>query len=311
VNVRPTGVVIVAVLLAVGASSCRPRPDAVAAEVPQLEIKAEVATPRTASVVAPYDGRVEAIRVAEGANVRAGDVIATIVNPTVARDLAYSRAQVALAEYRLRNARDPRRSTPEPTARDDDDRLRAAAEIVQTRKARLDRYEGLFKSRDITADDLENARLEHAAAVRDLAASESTVDAADPALLQLDLDKARAEADVIEDRERKLTVTAPMNGVITRVLATAGDAIFPRDPLFEVTDFSTLAVHGPIAPELVRHVRAGMPVDVKIFTVPPRRFSAAIASVVGGANGSAMLVVPVANPDGVLQGGMPATITVR
>ena len=315
-NVRPIGVLVAATVALL--SSCRAREESLAAEAPRLEIKAEVARPATAAVVAPYDGRVGTLLVQEGARVAAGAVVMTITNATVERDLAYARAQLSLAEYRLRNAGRAPRSV-QPAAANNDDRINAAEEIARSRKSRLDRYEGLFRTRDITADELENARMEYAAAMRDLAAERKvatrTVDAAlpsDPALLQLDVQKARAELGVIEDRQRQLSVTAPIAGVVTRVYAAPDSSIFPRDPLFDVSDSSTLEVRGPIAPELARHVRAGMPAEVKIFTVPPRRFNTAIRNVLPAADAAgATIVVSVSNPDGVLQPGTPATITVR
>lgn len=313
--VRPLGVVLAATVALL--VSCRAREESLAAEPPRLEIKAEVARPATAAVVAPYDGRIGTLLVPQGTRVAAGAVVMTIANPTVERDLAYSKAQLALAEYRLRNAGRPVRSAPSP-AQNNADRIRAAEEIARSRKSRLDRYEGLFRTRDITADELENARMEYAAAMRDLAAERSvrrTVEVAqpgDPALLQLDVEKARAELGVIEDRQRLLSVTAPIAGVVTRVLVQPGQTIFPRDPLFEVSDAATLDVRGAIAPELARHVRAGMAAEVKIFTVPPRRFNTTITHVVPAADAAgAAVVVSVSNPDGVLQPGTPATITVR
>lgn len=316
-NVRPIGVVLAAATVAL-LTSCRAREESLAAEVPRLEIKAEVAKPATAAVVAPYDGRVATLLFPEGARVTAGAVVMTISNPTVERDLAYTRAQLALAEYRLRNAGRPPRTAPAPNA-NNDDRVRAAEEIVRSRKSRLDRYEGLFRTRDITADELENARMEYAAANRDLAAERNArrtvaevAQPSDPALLQLDVDKARAELGVIEDRQQHLRVTAPIAGVITRILAKPGEMIFPRDPLFEVSDSSTLEVRGPIAPELVRHVQAGTPTEVQIFTVPPRRFNTTVRQVIPAADAAgATVVVSVSNPDGVLQPGTSATITLR
>jgi membrane fusion protein (multidrug efflux system) len=297
--------------------ACRERQEAVASEVPHLEVKAEIAKPQTATVVAPYDGRIETIGVAEGASVKAGDVIVTIANPTVERDVAYSRAQLAIAEYRLRHANAPRRSSAPRNNGDNDDRIAAIEEIAKSRKTRLDRYEHLYKTHDITADELENARMEYAAAQRDLAAERNARQQAevaapsDPALLKLDLERARAEAAVVEDRRRQLTVTAPIAGVVSRIFASAGETIFPRDPILEITNAATLEVRGVIAPELLRHVRAGMPVDVKVFTVPPRRFSATIRNITPPTAEGAAIVVVIANPEGVLQPGTAATITVR
>ncbi|HEX7807581.1 MAG TPA: efflux RND transporter periplasmic adaptor subunit, partial [Thermoanaerobaculia bacterium] len=174
-------------------------------------------------------------------------------------------------------------------------------------------------TRDITNDELETARLEYAAARRDLNAERKSLEssqvaaqAIDPALMKLDVDRARAELAVIEDRERQLRVLAPIAGIVTRIQAAPGDSIYPRDPLLEITDASTVEVRGAIAPELLRHVRPGLPVEVKVFTVPPRRFQAQIKTVVPPAAGSgATISVPISNPDGVLQPGTTAIITVR
>jgi hypothetical protein len=49
----------------------------------------------------------------EGAPVNAGDVAVTLTNPTVERDLAHARAEVAAAEWKLRAMAAPaRRAAP-------------------------------------------------------------------------------------------------------------------------------------------------------------------------------------------------------
>jgi multidrug resistance efflux pump len=129
-------------------------------------------------------------------------------------------------------------------------------------------------------------------------------------VLQLELEKAKAEEAVVQERKALLEVRAPMSGTVTRVVARPGETLFLRDAVLEIANTATVDVHGQIAPELVRYVRPGMPVDVKVLTVPPRRFTVPVRSVVPG-NGGAILVVPLPNPDGVLQQGQNATITVK
>ena len=99
-------------------------------------------------------------------------------------------------------------------------------------------------------------------------------------------------------------------GVVTRVAVRLGESIFPRDPIVQIANTTNVEVRGLIAPELTRYARAGMPVEVKIFTVPPRRFTVPIKNVLPG-NGGATLVVEVPNPDGVLQEGQTAVVTVK
>ena len=290
---------------------CGEKRNAVAADAPRLEVRGAVASAQVVNAIAVVDGRIATIAVKEGSAVSQGDVVATIVNPAIDRDLAYARAQVAIAEQRLRAARTP---PPTRSAGDAGARERAAAQVLKNREAKRDRYRALFKSRDVSQEELENAENEYALALRDwLAERERRTTIAvqtDTSLLQLELERARAEEAFVAERKTYLNVTAPVAGIVTRVYTRPGENIFVRDPIVEVSNTTTVEVRGAIAPELLRHVRPGMAVEVKVFTVPPRRFNVPIRAIVPGAGG-ATLVVDLPNPDAVLQAGQQAVITVR
>jgi len=297
---------LVALLLA---ARCDDQPNAIAAGVPQLELRAEIAPAETAAAIAPVDGRVASLAVREGSVVQAGTVIATLVNPSVERDVAFARAQVALAQQRLAIA-----SRPQATRRATDDRERASATILANREAKRNRYRELFRTHDVSRQELEDAENEYSAALRDWLAEReratATVAQTDTGLLQLELEKARTEEALANDRRSLLTVAAPIGGTVTRVNARVGESVFPRDTIVEITDNTKALVRAAIAPELLRYVRTGMPLQVKVFTVPPRRFTAPVRAIVPAASG-ATLLIDLPNPDGVLQAGQQAVITVR
>jgi len=286
--------------------------DAVAADVPKVEIRAQVASAQTATAIATVDGRVATIDVAEGTQVQPGQLLATLTNASVDRDLAHTRAQVAVAEQRLRDARRPIATSL--VLGDAGARERASAEILKNREAKRERYRELFKTRDVSKEELENAENEYAAALRDYLAERERasikVVQTDTSLLQLELEKAKAEEAFVNERKSLLRVVAPIGGVVTRVHARAGESIFTRDPVVEIANNATVDVRGAIAPELVRYVRAGMPVEVKVFTVPPRKFTVPVKAVVPAPSG-ATLVVDLPNPDAALQTGQQAMITVK
>lgn len=308
----PTRALLCAVACAAAFVRCSEEPGAAAAATPEVEIRASVAAAPSAVASAGIDGRITAVHVQEGARVQQGDVVATIANASVERDLAYARAQVAVAEQRLRDARRP--IAQSLILGDAGARERAAAEILRHREARRDRYRELYKTRDVTKQELEDAEAAYAAALRDWLGERErasmNVVHTDTSLLQLELEKAKAELAFVNDRKQLLEVRAPIAGVVTRVAARAGESIFTRDPIAEIANTSTVDVQGQVAPELLRFVRPGVAVEVKIMTVPPRRMSAPIRSVVPG-NGGAIVVVQVPNPDGVLQAGQSAVITVK
>lgn len=308
---------LIPLALAVTLVRCNERQDAIAADKPRLEIKASVGGGQTATIAAPLEGRIASVRVQEGARVNAGDLLVTLTNPSIDRDLAYARAQVALAEERIRSSR-------RPIARalvlgDSGARERAAADILKNREAKRNRYRDLYATHDVSREELENAENEYAAALRDWLAERDRAQTpaqeeppANTSVLQLELEKARAEEAFVEDRKTQLEVKAPIAGVVTAIHAQAGEAVFTRDPLIEISNMSTVEVRGQIAPELLRYVKPGMPVEVRVFTVPPRKFQQPIRSVVPGpGNGAATIVVQLPNPDGVLQPGAQALITVE
>src|SRR5439155_25559579 len=111
----------------------------------------------------------------------------------VDRDMAYARAQAAAAEAKLRNTRAP------ASSHDGED---AAAEVMRSRKERLERYRSLLATGDVSRQELENAEAEYGAARRDWRAERerrtTAATAADPALLQAEIERARADVAFAE-----------------------------------------------------------------------------------------------------------------
>ena len=103
-------------------------------------------------------------------------------------------------------------------------------------------------------------------------------------------------------------------GTVTRIHVVPGQALFARDPIADVADLSTLHVRGNVAPELLRYVKPGQRVEVKVLSVPPRSFADEIEYVVppqGGESRGASVIVVIPNPDGSLQPNTEALITIR
>jgi membrane fusion protein (multidrug efflux system) len=299
---------LLCVLTGMLVTACADKPEAEAADVPRLEIRATVAAPQTANAITAVDGRVATLLVSEGTIVQQGQSIATIANPGVDRDIAYAKAQVAVAEQRLREARRP--IAQSLILGDAGARERASADILKNREAKRNRYRDLFASHDISKQELEDAENEYAVALRDWLvererASQKVIQT-DNSILQLELERAKAELAFANERRSLLEVRAPISGVVTRVAARPGETIFPRDPVVEISNNATVEVRGAIAPELQRYVRNGLPVEVKVMTVPPRKYTAPIKSAVAGT-----LVVEVPNPEGVLTAGQAAVVTVK
>lgn len=286
-----------------------------AADPPRIELKATIVPFDRVTVVAPIEGRVTRITIAEGAAVRAGDPLVTLDNPVVMRDVVYARTAVIAAEQR-------RRATPltprtKSATTSNAERERVASALVRQKQQRLDRLRALLEDGDVAKQDVELAEVELAAAQRDLnaererAAPAAVAQAASPALLQVEADRARADQVLAEHRQSLLAVSAPASGQIAEWRVKVGSDVYPRDPLADIVDASIARVQAPLAPELLRFLRVGMQVDVKLNTIPPRRFREPIARIIPPTgDGGAALIVNIPNPDRMLQPGTSAVITV-
>lgn len=280
------------------AFGCRDNGNAAGSEPPRIEVKASVTPVDAVTVAAPIDGRVTHVAVTEGATVHKGDVLLTLDNPAVDRDVAYANAAATAAA---------RRHTPPPHADHADNK--AAEKILRNKEAKLERYKRLLATGDVSQQEVQDVETEVATARERLAAPPTP--ATDTAVAQAELDRADADRKYAEYRKSLLTVIAPATGV-AHLRVHEGDDVFPRDALVDVRDTSTVRVQAQVAPELLRFVRPGLPVDVKVMTIPPHNFREPIVSVSEpGADGGAAITVTVPNSDRMMQPGTPAVITVQ
>jgi multidrug resistance efflux pump len=305
--------------LAVLPLACRDAERGAAAEPPPIEIKGTVAPFAAVTVSSAIEGTIVELKTSEGAVVQQGDVLATLTNPIVERDLAYARAAVLAAEQRMRNSSAPAAPPRAQPARDDT-RERAAADLVRQKQQRLERLRGLLATGDVARQDVENAEAEVAVARRELEAEREratgpaaiAAPAADRALLAAEAERARADQAFAEHRKAQLVIRAPASGTIARLRVAAGADVYTRDAIADIVDSRIAHVQAQLAPELLRFVTAGRPVDVKLMTMPPRRFREPIARVnPPGSEGGSSIVVNIPNPDRMLQPGTAAVITIK
>ena len=287
-------------------------------EPPPIEIKADVQPAQSMTIAAQIDGRVETIAVREGGKVAANQEVVVLSNPSVERDAELARTQLEWVDTRARRSgRPPRIVQQQPR-----DGIEIAAKILELRRQRFESMKELRRSNDITARELEQAEIEYLAALRDYNNERRGATVVGPApsddadLLRIERQKLAAEERFAAQRRELLRVKAPFAGTVTRLHVAPGQAVFPRDPIADVSDVSTLHVRGEVAPELLRFLRPGLAVDVKVFSVPPRTFADEIEWVVpmqqaGSQSRAATVVVAIPNPDGSLQPNTEALITLR
>lgn len=267
------------------------------------------------TITAQIDGQVQSLAVREGATISAGAPIVELSNPAVERDAALARAQLAWIDEQLRR----RARMPSQTSARREDTLEIMEKILEVKRRRFETMKQLRKTNDVTLRELEQAEVDYLASLRDYnerRLSAGAVPGADSELLRIEREKTAAQERFATHRQVLLRITSPIAGVVTRLHVAPGQAVFPRDPIAEVSDSASLQVRGNVAPELLGYIRPGMSVEVKVLSVPPRTFADEIEYVIpvsraGSQSRAATVVVVIPNPDGSLQPNTEALITLR
>jgi multidrug efflux pump subunit AcrA (membrane-fusion protein) len=259
-----------------------------------VEVRGELAASRSAALVAPFEATITRVAVREGATVQAGDVLVELANAEVDHNLAVARAQRKWAERKL---------APAPP-------MNEGSAIADRKKARRDRYRKLYETRDVTLQELEDAENDYSAALRDLQGARVAPPNA------IELERAIADEKFAEQRQQALVIRAPLAGVVTKLDAAEGREVSAREAIAEVTAMGDLEARAEVDPDLLRVIRPGMSVEVRIMTVPPKVVLDKVAYVVPFRSGQqgerhAAVVVNIANSDASLQPGTPVMLTIK
>jgi HlyD family secretion protein len=168
--------------------------------------------------------------------------------------------------------------------------------------------------------------------------AEAQVDAAQAALDELEAGSTREEVAMAEAQVRQaeaavhlidaqiaqLTLTAPMDGVVTSRSSQAGETATAGLPLLTIANLDEVTLVIYVPETRVGQVRVGQEVKVQVDSFPDRVFVGEVVNIAGEAEFTPRNVqtkeervnlvfavkVHIPNPDGLLKPGMPADATV-
>ncbi|MFS2078067.1 efflux RND transporter periplasmic adaptor subunit [Telluria sp. Tellsp99] len=132
-------------------------------------------------------------------------------------------------------------------------------------------------------------------------------------LAQAAVDSARAQLDLARIALADTTIHAPIEGVVSRRHAQAGEKLAPDSPVFSIVDLKHLTLDAQVPASDIPRIRVGQDVQFKVDGFDGRNFTGKVARInpATEAGSRAMIVyVDVANPDGVLRAGMFAKGTI-
>jgi HlyD family secretion protein len=155
---------------------------------------------------------------------------------------------------------------------------RANLMMEEAKLADLERqYADLENGIDPKALALAQARLETAAA--NLAAAKAGTSPEELAVARAQVDAAQAALDVIQAQIAKLTITAPVNGVVLTRTAEPGEVLVPGAPLFTLIQLKELTITVYVPEDRYGTIRLGQAATVSADSFPGEKFKAQVVRI--------------------------------
>jgi HlyD family secretion protein len=239
----------------------------------------EIVATRFADVGSSVMGRVVELSVREGEQVRAGQTLARI-DPVQARsdtDAAAAQISALLAE--------------QSGAQDQIAVTRAEREAAEARAREasqaLERAQELFAAQLLPAAERDAAITTADAARAQVRAAEAAVARAEQALTAAGrrVAQARAQATGARDLLDKTNITAPMDGIVSRLQVREGEMVVigiqnqPGTTLMTISDLSSINAEVKVAEADVLRLATGQPARVTLDAVPDTTFPGQVVEI--------------------------------
>jgi HlyD family secretion protein len=247
-------------------SACQPPPPA-----DRIRVSGEVEATEV-HVAAQVGGRLVELPVAEGARVETGALVARLDTADAVLALARAQAEREQADAQLRLLRagarveDVRQADAQvAAARAEQGALAAELAAAQTD---VDRFEGLLLAnsgsrkqrddavarRDVARERVQAARERVSAAAETLARVKAGSRREEIAAAAARVGAMDVQIKILEKAITDATVTAPLSGIVTDIVADVGELVPPRGPLVVLTDldraWANVYVDEPAIPRL-------------------------------------------------------------
>lgn len=308
-----------------------------------LMASGKVTPDQEVQVVSKVPGKVAAVNVTEGTNVKKGDELVKLEADDYILQVKQAEAGIAGSQAKLADAKAGARAQEiEALA---GAVQQAAASLEQTKagieqaKAAYDlaqksyeRVKRLFESSAISQAELDKASLERerartgyeqaqaqeAAMKGQLAAAQAKLDLAKSGVtantikaLQADVNRVQTGLDLAKNALANTSVKAPIDGIVVARNVEPGEMAQPGVPLLTIVKMDQVQVQVSVPQEQINQVKKGTRVDVKVNGLPNKVFQGVIdfVSPVSDSNNTTFPVkVKVKNEEGLLRAGMVAQV---
>lgn len=245
----------------------------------QVTASGEIVAFRFAEIGANVMGRLVSLSVKEGDAVTAGQVVARIDSVQAAATATGAEASLSALEADARAATTRVRAAQ---AAVDESRSRAAESASALERAKQLRESGL-----IAAAEFDRLVATNGAAAAQVASATAAVAQAQDAAAATErrVAQGRAESARVRDQLSKTEITAPIDGVVTRLDVEVGEMVVigvqnqPGTILMTISDLSAINAEVKVAEADVMRLANAMPATVTLEALPDQRFSGRVVEI--------------------------------
>jgi Cu(I)/Ag(I) efflux system membrane fusion protein len=111
--------------------------------------------------------------------------------------------------------------------------------------------------------------------------------------------------------QARITLTAPIGGVLAELAAREGMTVMAGAPLFRINGLSTIWINAEVPERIAAEVRLGSPVEARAAALPGTVLKGSVSAILPEVNAATRTIkvrVELANPGGRLVPGMFATV---
>ena len=112
----------------------------------------------------------------------------------------------------------------------------------------------------------------------------------------------------------RLTLSAPISGVVAELGVREGMTVAPGSPLFKLVDLSTVWVNAEVPEAQTSWLRPGAAVEARVAAYPDRTFDGRVGAILPEVNAATRTLrarIELKNPDSLLKPGMFATLVFK
>jgi multidrug resistance efflux pump len=214
-------------------------------------------------------GRVSEVRIDEGAEVAAGDVLVVLEADLLDRQIEGQRAAIAEAQAQV----DLADAGPRSEARE---RARIAWEAAKTDLGRL---EALFREGVVGRADYDRALVQEATSRKTWEEANRGSRGEDRAAARAALTRQQAQLAYLERQRSELTVRAPVGGRIEVFDLRPGDLVAPNQPVATLLEPAELWVRLYVPETRLGEVAIGQRARIRVDSFPGRDFTGRVVEI--------------------------------